>query len=420
MKSRITTVVVFAKKPFQWFLSTRRRNKVILIIIVLGIVIFSINTVKGNNPRDKYKIETVERGEIIAVVSETGNVNSAAKVDVYSTATGIIDGVYVQNGDIVTRGTELFSVKSTATDQERATALAALLQARAILDSAKATEWTLRSAMYAQWESFRDLATNDTYENSDESPNSTNREAAEFQISQDKWKAAEASYKNQQQVVSQAAAAVHAANLAYQSTIDTVVKATSEGIVSNLGVSTGESVTAKNATAGTIALSLLGEQSSYQVMLELNEVDIPKIDLGEPALIKLDALPDQTFEGKVIRVDSVGTDTQGVITYKTVVEIVNPSDEIRYGMTADVDITVAEARDVLTVPNSALKPYQGKRAVYALDPKSSEPVPVPVEVGIRSLQRTEIKSGLTEGAEIIVGAKNGTVEKTGNPGPFGG
>jgi multidrug efflux pump subunit AcrA (membrane-fusion protein) len=81
-------------------------------------------------------------------------------------------------------------------------------------------------------------------------------------------------------------------------------------------------------------------------------------------------------------------------------------------MTADVDITVAEKKDILTVPSSAVKPYQGKKAVRVLS-EDGEIEYIPVEVGIKGDGKTEILSGIEEGTEVIVALPNEEVETSG-------
>lgn len=157
----------------------------------------------------------------------------------------------------------------------------------------------------------------------------------------------------------------------------------------------------------------------YTIKLALNEVDIPKVKKGQSAQLTLDAFPGEKFKGLVVHVDSLGTNTTGVITYNVIVEITNPKDTIRPAMTANVDIQVDKAQNVLTVPNSAIKPYQGKKAVQVVDPQTRTAKYIPVEIGIKSPERTEIRSGVSEGTQVITGAKNGAVESSGG-GPFGG
>jgi HlyD family secretion protein len=237
-------------------------------------------------------------------------------------------------------------------------------------------------------------------------------------IQRGNWLAAEAAYKNQQTVIAQAQSAVNSAALAYQATQNALVKATAAGTVANLSVEVGNNVDAKTATIQPSRPALViksGAQPTVQIAL--NEVDIPKVSEGLSADVTLDAFPGKKFKGTVLQVDDVGTNTQGVITYNVTIGLNQGSDQIKPGMTADVDITVDEAKNVLSVPNAAIKPYQGKKAVQVLDKKTKQLKYIPVTVGIKGEARTQVISGVSEGQEVITAVKN-TKPKTSSP--FGG
>ena len=87
-------------------------------------------------------------------------------------------------------------------------------------------------------------------------------------------------------------------------------------------------------------------------------------------------------------------------------------DQVQRGMTADVDITVANKENILTVPSSAVKPYQGGKAVRVVG-ENGEIEFVVVEVGSKGEGRTEILSGIEEGQEVIVTLANDQVERSG-------
>ena len=97
--------------------------------------------------------------------------------------------------------------------------------------------------------------------------------------------------------------------------------------------------------------------------------------------------------------------------YNAYVTILNADAQIRSGMTADVTITTKKRRDVLTVPNSSVKPYKGGRAVRVLDEKTKEVTYIPVEIGIRGKDRTEIIKGISEGTGVITALPNDQIER---------
>lgn len=404
----IKRISSFLKRPFVWFKKTRRRNKVFSISGLLILAVTIVILIGTASAQPMYTIQPVKRGNITQTISETGFIHSTGQTDVYSPATGIVTKVFIENGQNVVLGQELFTVNSTATEQQKAKASSDYLAAKAKLDDEKANLFVRQSTMLSEWDTFKELAEGDTYENSDGSPKYDNRALPEFHIAEKDWLAAEAKYKNQQTVVYQAQAALTSAYHLYLATQNATVKATIDGEVRNLSVFPNDTIVAKDSTTVSIkpALSILSGNDTNLVTVSFNEVDIPKIKEGQNVHVSLDAIGDKTFDGKVLRVDSIGTNTQGVITYDVVISLSQAHPDIRHGMTADVDITVSEKKNILVVPNSAIKPYKGKKAVQVLDKKTGKPTYIPVTVGIRNLEKTEIIRGVEEGTKIITGAKN--------------
>lgn len=403
------------QKPINWFRKTRLRNKVIVIVAILLIGFFVYRNIQSSNAQPQYITQAVEKSDIAQIVSETGNIDTAGRVDVYSSSTGIIEEIYVEDDTLVEINQNLFKVRSTATDQEKAGAYADYINAQNTLNAAKSKMNSLKAALFNANEAFVNGRGVDNP--------SDDQKADPVYIQQEStWLQAEADYNNQAGVISATQASFNKASFAYQATQNIIIKAPSSGTATNLYFKVGDKVSASGAvsttaTTGTPVLTI-ANLTDYTVKLALNEVDVPKVENGQTAQLTLDAFPGKKFKGKVTHVDSLGTNTSGVITYNIVVEITNPEDSIRPGMTANVDIQVDKADNVLTVPNSAIKPYEGKKAVQVIDPQTKTAKYIPVEVGLKSPERTEIKSGVDEGTQVITGAKNGVVETSGG-GLFG-
>lgn len=407
-------------RSYVWFKTLSLKRKIFFVVIALIIFFIAVGQVASLTQPPPYTTQKVTKGDITEYVTEAGNVIAAGKTDVYSPTDGVVTEIYVANGDFVSEGDSLFTVKSTATEQEAQAAYANYLAAVTTVNAAQATANTLRANMYSEWEAFRNLATNSTYEKGDDTPNEENREAAEFQIAQDEWLAAEKRYKDQQTAIAQGQAQVASTWALYQATQDAVIKAPISGVVSNLSVENGSSVTIQSpsllAESSTPAL-VLSENARNEAVVRLSETDIAKVHTGQEATITINAIDNKEFRGTVKRVDTIGTDIQGVVTYNAYISILNPDSNIRPGMTVDAEIITNELKDVISVPNSAVKPYQGGRAVRVPDPKAKDKfIYVPVEIGIRGNERTEIKKGLTVGQEIITTVANEGIRR---PNPFG-
>jgi multidrug efflux pump subunit AcrA (membrane-fusion protein) len=242
------------------------------------------------------------------------------------------------------------------------------------------------------------------------------------------WLKAEADYKNQTTVVTQTQAALNSATLGYQATQDITVTAPIAGTVENLANSVGDRVAAAPSATTAAASATLGSSSpvlyivtddssnASLAVVQINEVDFPKVKLGQSATITLPALPNKTFKGHVAKIDQIGTNTSSVISFNVYIGIDNSDSNIAPNMTVNVDINTAKNENTLTVPNAAIKPYKGGKAVEILDkskPATKQIKLVPVTIGIKGIDRTEIISGVKEGTVVITGTTKPVVATLG-------
>ncbi len=418
-------------KPFRWFKRTRRRNKVFTIlalIILLPIIIGQVSAMFAPPP---YDLQKVTRENIEEVVSETGNVNAGGRVDIYSTTTGIIEEMYVANGEYVTVDQALFRVRSTATEPEKANAYATYLNA---VNNQKLAEQGQEFNDAQMWaaQQQRLSAQKDKQKMIDRTdlPNELDKFAmvAEETQTEKSFRANEKKFKESNYSISAAQGQVNATWLAYQATQNSIVKATTNGTIANLSSEIGDNVNA-GASAGLMSaaggasaglsgsaapvLTIANLSSDYSIKISLNETDIPKIQEGQEASITLDAFPRRKFEGSVTQVDSIGTNTQGVITYNVLISIHNAPKGIKPGMTADVNIVVDKVEKVLAVPNSAVKPYKGGKAVRIPTADKKDFTYVPVEIGLKGEAKTQIIKGLQDGQEVVTALANEKVQRQG-------
>lgn len=149
--------------------------------------------------------------------------------------------------------------------------------------------------------------------------------------------------------------------------------------------------------------------------LDLNEVDVSKVKVGQKATLTFDAIDGLTLAGTVSSIDSVGTVSSGVVNYAVTIALDTQDPRIMSGMSVTAAIQAGVAQDVLTVPSSAVKTLNGSSYVLtvAASDKSTAsqslqgvtletpPTQTPVEIGLTDGAHTEIKSGLTEGQQIV-------------------
>ena len=187
---------------------------------------FLIIKARGKEESVSYLTEKVSIGNVVELVSETGEVMTTAKTEIESSIKGLVTEVYVDNGSVVYRGQNLFYVKSTATEEERAAAYSSYLAAKNALEAAERNLWTYESDMWVAHENFETGALDPDKPEDDPIYIETHRD----------WLAAEDKYLDQEQVITQARVAVNNAWLKYQTMIDGPVKSTIDGKVANLAV----------------------------------------------------------------------------------------------------------------------------------------------------------------------------------------
>jgi HlyD family secretion protein len=153
-------------------------------------------------------------------------------------------------------------------------------------------------------------------------------------------------------------------------------------------------------SAGTTSFRI-DDLNKLLVDVDVPEVDINSIKVGQPAVLTFDAISNKEYSSKVIEVGSVGEGTTGVVNFKVTMQILNPDEQVKPGMTAAVSITVTQLKDVLTVPNRAVRTVNNQTVVYVL--RGGIPMPVTIELGASSDSRSEIVSGdLKEGDQVVL------------------
>lgn len=403
------------KSAFKWLKSLSLLKKVVLIVVLGTLLFFIARSLLNKSSQQTVTTDTVKRATIVDTVSESGNIQSN-QLTVYSVSSGVIEELYVKNGDTVKKGDKLFKVKSTASNQDKASAYATYLSAKNTLANAEAKINSLQAAEFKANQTFMNgKGGEDNPDTSD--PNYIQEKA--------NWLQAEADYKNQATAISQAQASLNSASLSYQATQDSIVTAQVGGTIANVSYSVGDQVTASmnsSSNTDTTASSVLviGTDTENVVKIQINELNVNKIQVGQEATVTVSAIKDQTFRGEVERVDDYGTNTSGVITYNVFVKITDDSPLIKPLMSSIVTIQTAKHENAFVVPNTAIKLYQAGKAVQVKDTGTSTQLKyIPVKTGIKTATQTEILEGVTEGMEIVTSTTTSTTTKS-SGGLFGG
>jgi HlyD family secretion protein len=154
------------------------------------------------------------------------------------------------------------------------------------------------------------------------------------------------------------------------------------------------------------------------VDVEVSEIDINRVQIGQPATLNFDAVLSRAYQGEVVDIGMTGMAVQGVVNFEVTVELTDPDEAIRPGMTAAVNIVVSQLENVLLVPNRAVRLLDGERVVYVLKDNNLEPVRI--ELGLSSETHSEVVGGdLQEGDRIVLNPPTVLFEPGESPGFFG-
>lgn len=357
---------------------------VILIIIFSGYFLF-----KKDKNSIKYKTEKVVKGDIVASVTATGTVNPVTTVLVGTQVSGTIKHIYVDFNSPVKRGQVVAQIDPATFEAQVEQSRANLSTALANLQRAEATLIDSKRTM----ERNRVLYSKNLIAKSDLDTTETNYETAKAQV-----EAAKAQ-------VEQAKASLKVAetNLMYTRIVSPV-----DGIVISRNVDVGQTVAASFQTPTLFMIAQ--DLTKMQIDCNVSEADIGRVKTGQTVEFTVDAYPDTVFKGKVFQVRNAPITIQNVVTYDVVVKVGNPDLRLKPGMTANVSMIIEAKRDILKIPNAALRfrpqglekdkiPVKGK-GVWILE--NNRPVRKEIVTGISDGSFTEVISGLKEGDNVIV------------------
>jgi HlyD family secretion protein len=160
----------------------------------------------------------------------------------------------------------------------------------------------------------------------------------------------------------------------------------------------------------------IDDLSELTVLIEISEVDVNRIAVGQSAELSFDAIGSTIYEGRVTEVSAVGVDRGSGVVFEVRVVINDPDEFVRPGMTAAVNIVVSEIEDVLIIPNRAIRINNGKRVVYVLS--DGELAETEIRTGASSDMQTELLEGVLSEGDVLVLNPPAALQSNGGPPPF--
>jgi HlyD family secretion protein len=395
----------------------KKRNRRILYVgigvaVVLVAVGGLIAAARGGTKIDPSKLAKVERGDLAKSVVATGKVEPITKVEIKSKASGIVKKLLVDAGDRVKRGQVLAELDKEEIEAHVAQAKA---QEEAAEASLRATEADMERAkvdaegpdvptLERAYERAQGMAKEGVV-----SVSALDDAQRAYELAVNKQNVAKAQLQVLHAKIGQAQAQVaqDRANLKQleEQYSYTTVESPIDGVVLSRDVEVGDAVSSILVLGSSATLIMtLGDISEVYVKGKVDESDIGKVYLGQPARIKVESFKDKTFNGKVTKISPMGVEKDNVTTFEVRVSINNPGGELKAAMTANAEIILEEHKNVLQIPEGSILYDKDKKAsVEVPDPKGKEgKSKVAVNIGISNGAKTELLSGLKEGDQVVL------------------
>ncbi len=447
----------------------RKRIAILFTVLVAASALGAWSHLRGQKGVE-FRTAEVDHGSITSTISATGNLNAVVTVEVGTQVSGNIKELFadfntkVKKGQLVARiDPAIYEARVNQAQANLDAARSAVMNANAALEKAAAdissaqAQIAIARANLArekvaaadakvkfgrQMELFRSgliaTADRDTAQAAYDSAAAAVAAAeAQVKAAEDSARAAEAQRAiARAQVVTAEAQVKQQTAALHQAQIDlahTYIYAPVDGTVISRKVDVGQTVVA--SLQAPAIFQIAQDLTKMQVDTNVDEADVGRVQVGQPAIFTVDAYPGRKFRGTVMEIRKAPINVQNVVTYDVVVAVANPDLKLFPGMTANVNVIVDHRDDVLRVPNAALRfrpaeiketPAHGasrrrhqdaaEQTVYVAS-EGGQTIPVPVKLGITDGVFTEIAGGsLRAGQHVIVGTAQ---KETPAASPFG-
>ncbi len=339
--------------------------------------------------------ETVEamRGDLVISVDVSGNLEMPRKVDLSFGTSGMVKAIMVEEGDRVVEGETL--AKLDAPSLEASVAMAELNLEQTIYPY---YSYTHARDVPGIWLALDEAK--DDLEEAQELLDEGKIDEAQLLLEQVEQSLDKAKEKSKSRVWS-LPLSVKMVELQLdqaQAELDkTIITASFDGIVAAVYIREGQQLSAM--TYANPAISLI-DPSEIKMNGVIDEIDVPRVKLGQEAIVILDALPDKEVKGRITFISPESTTEMGVVFYKTTITLENPDEELKDGMSATAEIIIEQHNDVLLIPNRAIQGSWENPFVEVVTEEQIEKRQI--SIGLSDGIYTEVLSGLEEGEEVIL------------------
>lgn len=382
-------------------------------VVVLAGVAYGLSGMNTANASfEPSRLSTVERSTMVRSVVATGKVEPISKVEIKSKANGIIERLHVDVGDMVKAGDILAELDKEDLNARMREARANLQAAEAGLAGARAQlEKNRVEAAGPDVEFARRAAERaaSLFEQKLMPHSELDSARSAYELAVNRQEAAKSQLVVSQARITEATAQVAQARANLERSEEdlrnTTIRAPITGMVLTRDVEVGSPVSSiLNLGANATLVMTLGDIGEVFVRGKVDESDIGRVQMEQPARISVETFKDRQFDGRVTLISPMGTEKDNVTTFEVRVSIDNPGNALKANMTANAEIILEEHPDSLIVPEAALS-YDADRQAHLdlFDPsEKTGRRRVPVKVGVSNGTRAQILEGINEGDRVIL------------------
>jgi HlyD family secretion protein len=396
--------------------ASRTRKRLLITlggIAVVGIAAAGFVTLRGASVDiDPSKLVAVERGTMVRSVVATGKVEPITKIEVKSKANGIIQALRVNVDSVVAEGDVLAELDKDQLLAQVRGAEANLLAARAALEGAEAqlkkntVEAEGPDVAFARraYDRARSLFDQHLIAQS-----ALDDAQSAVEVAENRRRAAQSQLVVSQARVSEAAAQVAqakaAADRAAEDLANATIRSPIRATVLTRDVEIGSPVSSiLNLGANASLVMTLGDIDQVFVRGKVDEADIGRVQLGQPARIRVETFRDKVFNGRVTQISPMGVEKDNVTNFEVRVSIDNPGKELKANMTANAEIVLEEHPNSLLLPEAAVVYDSDKNAFIDVADAGAKGGRrrVPVKLGVGNGTRIQVLEGVKEGDRIVL------------------
>jgi RND family efflux transporter MFP subunit len=361
---------------------------IVILAVVIGGGYYWWNKNKKGVTATSYVTVAAEKSSLLTSVSASGNVVVDDQETVSPTITGTVANLTVGVGDSVEKGQRLFTIINEQLGVDVTKAESAYLSAKNSLDSKELAVEDARASYEAAKKKDKKDGTTYTTEQLDVLDEKIDIAKGEIETAEKNLESAEASLNNVKEDAGKRE-----------------VKAPIKGTINEINIKNGDDLSRNSSSDSAQSPIIIGDMTTLKVSVPINEVDISRLAIGQKATFTFDGIDSLTASGKVEKIDSLGTATQGVVSYNVLLGLDTLDFRIKPQMTVASTIVVSFIDNALVVPVAAIKTgNNGEFSVVVLE--NGAPKTKTVTVGETDGTNTEIKSGLVVGEAVITEVVN--------------